>query len=508
MAPPDNKEHACDWQDYAHHLEKKLKEQAGQLEEQAGQLEERATDLEERTAETDILKEQLAAMKRRAFGKKSEKLPSLERETRKQKREEDRGAQKAEALRKRRENEVAKTKLETIEVDIPVPKEQCTCPACGNERLKSVGKGKTSTIIDYVPGYFRRRVYRRQTVKCTCGKYIVTAPPPEKASEGSRYSEGFVAHLMVSKCADSIPLYRLEKQYKRAGLNISRATMNELLHRHAELLVPLCERIFERIAEDGVVLADETSIKLLHQSGKAWIWVFIANNFIGYRFSKDRSGKTPREVLGSSEGTLLVDAYTGYNSVTGADGRTRAGCLAHARRKIFEARDADSSAEDALDLIRRVYRVEHDAKEHGIAQSEEHLALRKKRAAPAMEELHKWLDSQKDEHPPKSAMGKAIGYALNNWTELTRFLEDARIPVDNNRSEGALRVVALGRKNFLFVGSETAGKNIAGLYSLIATCDACGVNPLQYLTDVMRRVSSHPASQIDELLPDRWKPAT
>lgn len=493
MAPPNDETHVCDWQEYARHLEGKLQEQTGRL--------------EERNAETELLKEQLAAMKRRAFGKKSEKLPSTEAKIRKEKRQEDQAAQKAETLRKRRENAIAKTKLETTEIDILVPEEQCTCPECGNEQLKPLGKGKTSSLLDYVPGYFRRKVFRRQTLKCKCGKYIITAPPPEKASEGSRYSEGFVAHLMVSKCGDSIPIYRLEKQYKRAGLNVSRATMNELLHRHAELLLPLCDRLMERIAEHEVVLADETSIRLHNQTSKAWIWVFIAENLIGYRFSKDRSGDTPREVLGSSEGTLLVDAYTGYNSVIGVDGRERAGCLAHARRKIFEARDADEGADEALDLILKVYRVEHDAREEGIVQSDEHLALRAKRAAPAMNEFHTWLKSRKDEHAPKSAMARAINYSLKYWTELTRFLDDARIPVDNNRSEGALRVVALGRKNFLFIGNEMAGRNLVGIYSLIATCDACGINPLQYLEDVMRRVSSHPASKIDELLPDRWKPA-
>jgi transposase len=313
---------------------------------------------------------------------------------------------------------------------------------------------------------------------------------------------------MVSKCGDSIPLYRSEKQYKRAGLKVSRATTNELLHRHAELLLPLCDRLFQRIAEDEVVLADETTIKLIHQSSKAWIWALLSGNLIGYRFSRDRSEKTPREVLGYTTGTFVVDAYTGYNAVTGVDRRTRAGCLAHARRIIFEARAADSSADEALAAIQRVYRVEHDAKEQGLAQSDEHLALRKKRSGPAMDELHMWLTAKKSEHTPRSAMGRGIRYALKNWVELTRFLEDARIPVDNNRSEGALRVIALGRKNFLFVGTETAGINIAGLYSLIATCDACGVNPLEYLADVMRRVSSHPASQIGELLPNRWKPAT
>src|SRR5690606_17167910 len=206
-------------------------------------------------------------------------------------------------------------------------------------------------------------------------------------------------------------------------------------------------------------------------------------------------------------GTLLVDAYTGYNSVTGVNGRKRAGCLAHARRKLFEARGADESVNQALELIQEVYRVEHDAKEQHIAQTSAHLEMRKARAAPAMNSLESWLKQRDGTHSPKSAMAAAIRYALNNWTELTRFLEDARIPVDNNRSEAALRVVALGRKNFLFVGHESAGNNLAVLYSLIATCEACGVNPMEYLPDVMRRVSTHPAAQIRELLPDRWQPA-
>jgi transposase len=237
------------------------------------------------------------------------------------------------------------------------------------------------------------------------------------------------------------------------------------------------------------------------------MWVFISENLIGYRFSLDRSQKTPEDILGGSNGVLVADAFSGYNSITNTDGRTRAGCLAHARRKIYEAREADQTADKAIEMIGKVYRAEHDAKEQGVAQTESHLELRKKRAAPAMKEFNSWLNAAKEKHAPKSAMGKAINYALRHWTELTRFLEDARIPVDNNRSEAALRVVALGRKNFLFVGNETAGKNLAGIYSLIATCDACGVNPLHYLPDVMRRISTHPARKIDELLPDLWKQA-
>lgn len=486
MSPPDDDEHGCDWKQYARHLEQKLAEQ---------QEAQRAVE------------EQLAALQRQAHGKKSEKLPSPEREARKEKQKTQRAKQQTETLRKRRENAIAKTKLEEKQHELKLLPEQCTCPSCGSTDLRPVGRGKTSTVLRYIPGRFVRDVYYRETRKCVCGDTIVTAPAPEKALEGTRYDEGFVAHLMVSKCADSIPLYRLEKQYRRAGVKISRATMNELLHRHAELLEPLGECLLAEIATSDVVLADETSIKLQSAKSKAWMWAFLAGNLIGYRFSPSRGGQTPREVLGGSEGTLLVDAYTGYNCVTGVDGRERAGCLAHARRKLFDARDADESIADAMDLIQEVYRVEHDAKEQGIAQTGAHLEMRKQRAAPAMEKLKVWLDERDGVHSPKSAIGKAIGYALKNWTALTRFLENARIPVDNNRSEAALRVVALGRKNFLFVGHESAGKNLAVLYSLIATCDACGVNPMEYLPDVMRRISTHPASQIRELLPDRWQPA-
>src|SRR5690606_19029546 len=198
-----------------------------------------------------------------------------------------------------------------------------------------------------------------------------------------------------------IPLYRLEKQYRRAGVNISRATMNDLLHRHAELLEPLGKCLTEEIAKSAVVLADETSIKLQSAKGKAWIWAFLAGNLIVYRFSPSRSGKTPRDVLGTSQGTLLVDAYTGYNSVTGVDGRERAGCLAHARRKLCEARDAGDGVAGALELIQDVYRVEHEAKEQGIAQTESHLDMRKKRATPAMEKLKAWLDDREGAHSPK-----------------------------------------------------------------------------------------------------------
>jgi transposase len=289
--------------------------------------------------------------------------------------------------------------------------------------------------------------------------------------------------------------------------------MTDLFHRAGELLRPLAARIVALVAEADVVVADETSLRMLttirskKKPSRTYLWTFIAGDFVGYRFSPSRSGATPKDVLGGTQGTLVVDAYTGYNAVTGVDGRTRAGCLAHARRTFFDALGTAPDAQFALDHIRDVYRVEHEAKERAVARTPEHLAMRQARSKLVLEKLRAWLVEQKDCYLPKSPMGGAIRYALDNWVPLTRFLDDVHIPPDNNRSEAALRVAALGRKNFLFVGHEDAGDNIAALYTLVGTCEAHGVEPYAYLKDVLVRVSSHPASDIDTLLPHRWSPA-
>ena len=213
---------------------------------------------------------------------------------------------------------------------------------------------------------------------------------------------------------------------------------------------------------------------------RAFMWTFLCDEpapIITYRFSPSRSGDTPAEVLGGSIGALVVDIYTGYNQITSTGGRTRVACLAHARRHLFEAMGTAPEVRHALDLIRDVYVVEHEARQLGVARTPEHQAMRQARSRPLMEALKAWLTEQRGAGPPKSPLGSAVGYALNNWTPLTRFLDDEKLPPDNNASESALRVVALGRKNHLFVGNQDAGNNVAGLYSLVATCQANGVSP-------------------------------
>jgi transposase len=262
------------------------------------------------------------------------------------------------------------------------------------------------------------------------------------------------------------------------------------------------------------VLADETTQRV-QDKGKtrtAWLWSFIARDegdreIISYVFSRSRSGETPVRVLGDTAGKLVADAYSGYNKVTVPGRRERAGCLAHLRRKFFDAQStAPDAAKRAMDSILEVYKIERAALDADLLGTDEHLEMRQTASKAVMDDFKAWLDAEQPRRPPRSPIGEAIGYALGQWNALTLFLTDPHLPIDNNASERALRVAALGRKNFLFVGHDDAGENLAGLYSLIATCEANQVNPVDYLADVLLRVQSHPASRVDELLPHNWAP--
>ena len=481
MGPPPDDDHNCGWRTWATHLEAKLEDTAAKLEAVAAKM---------------------AAMERRILGPKSEKLPPMDREVRK-----ERPADPAATQAARRKNaELRATRVVSEAVPHKVPDGGRTCPKCNSTDLRPVGDGKVSVVLDYVPGYFRRRQHIRETLACTCGEHIVTAPGPDHSVEGARYGDSFRAFVVTSKCADAIPLYRQAKQMSRLGIPISRSTLTDLFHQAARQLAPLSRRLLELVAAAEVVQADETSLKMQKPNKRGFVWTFLADKLIAYVFSASRSGETPSTVLGATAGTLVVDMYTGYNEVTSTGGRARAACLAHARRRFFDALSYAPEARTALELIRDVYVVEHDAKAAGIARTDEHTRMRKARSRPIMDRLNAWLLERKDQYAPKSPMASAVRYALNSWEALTRFLDDARIPPDNNRSESALRVVALGRKNFLFVGHEEAGDNIAGLYSLTATSEANGLDPISYLTDVLGRIGSHAASALDDLLPHKWRP--
>ncbi len=290
---------------------------------QARAFQEQTQAFQERVEKMDG---ELSVLKRQAHGRKSEKMPSPERELQKGR---PSRSNSAEAKEKRRAALDARRKLESEEIKLTVA-ETHSCPSCGTdrERFKDCGK-KESVEYSFVAAHFRRKVYVRETVACTCGKHIITADAPARFGDKTSFSPSFIAHLVTSKCSDSMPFYRLEKGYRRMGIPIARSTMVRLFHQAASILSPLAKRILEIIAQGDVVLADETTIRVQKRKKKAYVWTFIAGELIGYRFSPSRSGDTPVDVLGNSNGTLLVDGYTGYNAVTTPDGRERAGCLAH-----------------------------------------------------------------------------------------------------------------------------------------------------------------------------------
>ncbi|WP_443192657.1 IS66 family transposase [Myxococcus vastator] len=301
-------------------------------------------------------------------------------------------------------------------------------------------------------------------------------------------------------------------QVEAASVPMSRSTLTDLFHQAASVLLPLSQHLLQCIASADVVWADETPLRVLDvkKTKLGYLWTFLTRNdagewLIGYRFSMGRASKTPKEVLGGTAGALVVDAYTGYNAVTLPQGRVRVGCWAHVRRRFFDALATAPEARQAMDFIFELYRVEAQAQETDVVRTAAHRELRQVHSAPVLARLRVWLEAQAPRHPPKSPLGQAISYALKQWEALTRFVENERLPLDSNRSEAALRKAALGRKNFLFVGHEAAGENLAGLYALVAPCEANGVNHEEYLADVLLRVQTPPNSRIGELLPHEWK---
>ncbi len=479
---PGSEDHDCAWRDEAERL---------------------GGELARVREEQETLRGQLEALQRHVFGKRSEKMPPVAEELRSE-RPVDPEATQA----RRRAARAEKAELPEREVHHSVPPERRLCPKCGSTELRQLGEGKRTVIYEYIPARFEKQVHVQETLACRCGEGVVVADAPARVVDKCQYGPGFLAHLVTAKCADSIPLYRQAKALHRVGIPVARTTMGDLFHTSAEVLQPLVERILQLVRESHLVLADETPMRVQAEgkTRRGYLWTFRTTNLIAYRFSPTRSGDTPAEVLEGTCGYLLVDGYTGYNVVVVPNGRVRVGCWAHARRRFFDALPTAPEAQGMLDLILALYRVEHEVGDAKLLGTAEHLKRRRAVSAPLLEQIRDWLQQHSTLHPPKSPLGEAIRYIRGQWEALGRFLEDASLPLDNNASESALRTAALGRKNYLFVGNDEAGANVAGLYSLIATCEANHVNPEAYLADVLLRVQTTPRSQIDELLPHHWAP--
>jgi transposase len=449
------------------------------------------------------IKATLDKLNHAVFGKKSEKLPRVEEQLRG-------GAAKPreETLTERRAKRAAKEELPERRIKHVVPEAKRLCPKCGSSELRPLGDGKTSIVYEYIPARIERQVHVQETLSCRCGEGIVTAEAP-KAIEKGRYGPGLIAHVVTAKCCDSIPIYRQAKALARTGVPINRTTLNDLFHAAARAAEPLYKRLLELIRIEEYVRADETPQRVLDKgkTRRGYVWTFRTEKLIAYVHSHGRNGEVAMAVLGKTKGYLQVDAYSGYNNVTVPDQRVRVGCWAHVRRRFHEALSTAPEARAMLDLILSLYRVEAEADRDAVSDAER-LRRRRSISAELVDDIATWLRAEQPKHLPKSPIGEAIRYALGQWDALTRFLSDARLELDNNASERALRTIALGRKNYLFVGNDEAGENLAGLTSLLATCEANGINPEVYLADVLMRVSTHPNARLDELLPHLWNPST
>lgn len=502
--------------------QQKINEEQGELiQRQAAIIEALGRENEARVL---TLQTEVARLTRDLIGRKTEKtkIPSVDRDRvahDEPPSEEELARRREQAEKKRRENALAKgAALTTQDVEHPVPDEMKVCPTCGGTECTELPP-EVSATIEYVPGRFVKHRHRRQKLvrRCACpDDRIVTAPAPPKLIEGGHYGPGFAAFLIVEKCVDSIPIYRIEKRFGRLGIPMSRSTMNDIVLSAADILSPLVARLKVRMASVEIVLADETSMRLQDRKKRGFVWVFHGHDQTSggelalYVFTVDRSSTTPIDILGGTEGTLLVDGYTGYNAVEDPSARARAGCWCHSRRKFFEAKStAPEEATHAIDEIRKLFRVEHEAKLRQIVGSSEHLALRHEKSTPVLGELYDWLEDAKKTVLPKSPIATAINYTINQKARLELFLRDARIPIHNNSSESRLRVIALARKNYLFFGHPRAGRSFASLYSLVGSCIANGVEPTAYLTDVLMRVRDAESDEhMDALLPDRWRAGT
>lgn len=381
---------------------------------------------------------------------------------------------------------------------------QCGCA------LKRIGED-ASEKLDYTPGVFTVERHIRGKWACEQCETLIQAPVPAHVIDKGVPTAGLLAHIMVAKFADHLPLYRQEKIFGRAGLPIARSTLAQWVGQTGVQLQPLVEAMREAVLAQRVVHADETPVQMLapgeKKTHRAYVWAYCTTPFsalkaVVYDFSPSRAGEHARNFLGTWNGKLVCDGFAGYKA--GFEGGiTEIGCMAHARRKFFDLHVANKSqlAEQALHSIGGLYEVERKAKE---MSDEDRWRLRQEMAIPIAEKLHEWMLAKRELVPEGSATAKALDYSLKRWVALTRYLNDGAVPIDNNRVENTIRPWALGRSNWLFAGSLRSGKRAAAIMSLIQSARMNGHDPFAYLKDVLTRLPTQRASAIDQLLPHQW----
>lgn len=385
----------------------------------------------------------------------------------------------------------------------------CTC-GC---QMKFV-RDEVSEKLDYTPGTFTVERHVRPILACPRCETIRQAPMPAYAIDKGLATPGLLAHVLVAKYADHLPLYRQEGVFARAGLRIARSTLAQWVGACGFALQPIVNALRDEILAHRVLHADETPVKMLKPGTKAthraYLWAYAPGAFEGlqavvYDFTEGRAGAHAREFFGDWAGSLVCDDYAGYKACF-TQGIVEVGCMAHARRKFFDLHAAAQSpvAAQALKHIGGLYEIERQAKDLSPVDRR---VIRQQAAKPLADKYYEWMMAQRQRVPDGSGTARALDYSLKRWVALIRYLDDGQLPIDNNRIEQQIRPIAVGRANWLFAGSLRAGKRASAVMSLIQSARMNGHDPYAYLKDVLTRLPTHPNSKITELLPHRWQPA-
>ncbi len=490
-----------------------------------------AAELKDRTLEVERLKIQLARLKRMAFGRSSEKiardieqlelaLEDLEAEAADASPEEV--VAKASVPETDGETAPAKARCPRRVLPEDLPREEIrhqpdgSCAQCGGV-MRQVGEDVTE-ILDYVPGHFRVIRHARPALSCRTCESMVQAPMPSLPVYRGLPSPGLLAQVLVSKYCDHLPLYRQSQIHAREGITLERSLLAGWVGKSAALMAPLVDAIGHHVLAGDHIHADDTPVPVLApgtgKTRQARQWVYLRDErphggpappAVLYRYTPDRKGEHPQGELKDFRGCLHADGYAGFNKLyePDAEGNTpvrEVACWAHVRRKIHDVHVATSAplARDALERIGQLFDVERAVmgKPPDIRR-----AARQEKSLPLLEDLRVFFETSLRRLPGKGKLAEAMRYALNRWEALIRYADDGRCEISNNAAERAIRPLTLGRKNWLFAGSDAGGHRAAALYSLIETTKLNGIEPRAYLTTVLERIADHPINRIDDLLP-------